>query len=179
MKNLLASLPFAAVALVLALSAPGLVPARAQEPPKELGKFGDWDALSYKDNGGMVCYAATLPKKQDGHKGAEGETILQVTDWPAKKRLGVVSLSVDYTYKKGADVELEIGKTRLKLNPVGRAAWASQEGDDAKIIRAMKSANELVLRATTDQGKAASDGYSLRGFSKALDTAHKACGVKG
>jgi hypothetical protein len=151
----------------------------APSPPKELGKFADWDALSYDDSGAQVCYAASLPKKEEGHKGAEGETILQVTHWPAKKRLGVVSLSVDYSFKKGGEVELEIGKAHFKLNPIGRAAWASQEGDDARIIRAMKSANELTLRATTDQGKEASDTYSLRGFSKAIDGASKACGVKG
>ncbi len=178
MKDKLATLASVTLALALA-SLLGSAAALAQEPPKEIAKFGDWDALSYKDSSGEVCYAATLPKKEEGHKGAAGETILQVTDWPAKKRFGVVSLSVDFTYKKGSDVELVIGKARLKLNPIGRAAWASQEGDDAKIIRAMKSADELVLRATTDQGKPATDSYSLRGFSKALDAANKACGVKG
>jgi invasion protein IalB len=167
-----------ALGLGLALGAASAAVAQPRQTPKELSRFADWTALSYREDKNDVCYAASYPKKEEGHKSKPGETNLLVTHWPSQKHFGVLSVTADYAFKKGSNVELEIDKNKFQLFTDGKTAWAP-EGDDAKIVKAMKAGNQLIVRGTTEQGKRTTDIYSLRGFSKALEAASKACGVKG
>jgi invasion protein IalB len=165
--------------VMLALAAQAL-PALAQDKakPKVLGNFGDWQALSYKEADGDVCYVASLPKKAEGHQIKPGEANLLVTHWPAKKSLGVISVTAGYEYKKDSEVQLVVGSEKFMLFTQGRTAWA-RDGGDAKIVEAMKVGKELVAHGVTGKGAATADTYALSGFVKAYEAASKACGVKG
>jgi len=175
MHSRLASMLF--VILALAAAAP---PALAQNKakPKVLGNFGDWQALTYKEADEDVCYVAGLPKKADGHQIKSGEANILVTHWPAKKNLGVISVTAGYDYKKDSEVQLIIGSEKFALFTQGRTAWA-RDGGDAKIVEAMKVGKELVAQGLTGKDVKTSDTYSLNGFAKAYEAASKACGVKG
>jgi hypothetical protein len=165
------------------------LPAAAQPkaPPKAeasgpkanvLGTFEDWQALSYKESAGPVCYVASLPKKLDGHQAKAGEANILVTHWPAQKNIGVVSVTGGYEYKKDSDVELDIGSEKFQLFTRGNTAWA-RSGDDGKIVKAFKAGRDVVAHGVNGKGGKTADTYSLAGFSKAYEAASKACGVKG
>lgn len=155
-------------------------PPKGQEQQKAnvIGTFDDWQALSYKEKGGEVCYVASLPKKLEGHQAKAGDANILVTHWPAQKNIGVVSVSSGYEYKKDSDVELDIGPEKYKLFTKGNTAWA-RDGDDAKIVKAFKAGKDVVAHGVTGKGGKTADAYSLSGFTKAYEAASKACGIKG
>ena len=175
MNRRLTSILLAMLALTAAAS-----PTFAQDKAKAkvLGNFGDWQALSYKEAEGDVCYVATLPKKSEGHQIKPGEANVLVTHWPARKNLGVISVTAGYEYKKDSEVQLAIGSEKFMLFTQGKTAWA-RDGGDAKIVDAMKVGKELVAHGMTGKGAETTDTYSLNGFAKAYEAASKACGVKG
>ncbi|HLI12219.1 MAG TPA: invasion associated locus B family protein [Alphaproteobacteria bacterium] len=182
MKSLFAP---AATILAAALAMGALHPAMAQSKQQKqaqkatvLGSFGDWQALTYKEGKDDVCYVASLPKKSEGHQSKPGETNILVTHWPAQKNIGVISVTAGYEYKKDSDVELDIGSDKFNLFTRGKTAWA-RSGDDAKIVKAMKSGRDLTAHGQTTKGTKTTDIYSLNGFTKAYETASKACGVQG
>ena len=175
MHSRLASTLLAMLALA-ALALPVLAQDKAK--PKVLGNFGDWQALSYKEADGDVCYVASLPKKSEGHQIKPGEANVLVTHWTAKKNIGVISVTAGYEYKKDSEVQLAIGSEKFMLFTQGKTAWA-RDGGDARIVEAMKVGKELVAHGVTGKGAETADTYALSGFVKAYEAASKACGVKG
>lgn len=176
MNSRLASILLAMLALPAMAS---LTLAQDKAKAKVLGNFGDWQALSYKEAAGDVCYVASLPKKSEGHQIKPGEASVLVTHWPAKKSLGVISVTAGYEYKKDSEVQLVIGSEKFKLFTQGKTAWARDGGGDAKIVEAMKTGKELIAQGLTGKDAKTIDTYSLNGFAKAYEAASKACGVKG
>lgn len=169
---------FAAILVAILALGAAASPAPGQDKAKVLGNFGDWQALSYKEGKNDVCYVASLPKKSEGHQSKPGETNVLVTHWPARKSLGVISVTAGYEYKKDSEVQLVIDNEKFMLFTRGKTAWA-RDGGDAKIVEAMKAGKELVAHGWTGKGAETADTYSLNGFAKAYEAASKACGVKG
>jgi invasion protein IalB len=169
---------FGLVATAWTLAA--IAPVSAQQPAgaEVLGDSGTWQALTYKESGADVCYAASLPKKSEGHTPKPGEANILVTHWPARKNYGVVSIAIGSAYKKDSHVEVQIGTDKFSLFTQGNRAWAN-DGDDAKIVASFKAGRDVTVRAFPAKGARTTDVYSLDGFSKAYELASKACRVKG
>ncbi|HUC61110.1 MAG TPA: invasion associated locus B family protein [Alphaproteobacteria bacterium] len=167
------------LALVGAGAALAPLPAAAQGKggAQAIGNFGSWQALTYKEGGADVCYVASLPTKSEGHAPKPGEANILVTHWPARKNFGVVSIAIGGDYKKDSHVELQIGTDKFSLFTQGNRAWAN-DGDDAKIVASFKAGRDVVVRAVPAKGARTTDVYSLDGFTKAYETASKACHVK-
>ena len=176
MNHRLASILLALLALA-AMASPALSQDKAKA--KVLTEFGDWQALSYKEPDGDVCYVASLPKKAEGHQIKAGEANVLITHWPAKKNLWAISVTAGYDYKKDSEVQLVIGSEKFMLFTQGKTAWARDGSEDAKILQAMKVGKELVAHGLTGKDAKTTDTYSLNGFVKAFEAASKACGIKG
>jgi len=179
------------LALGLALALAAALPigsAQAQQKPAAakpgqpkatvIGTYGDWQALTYKHAASETCYVASFPKKSEGHQPKFGDANILVTHWPAQKSIGVVSVSGGFDYKKDSSVEFLVGDDKFSLFTQGPHAWA-QDGEDAKIVKAMKAGKEAVASAVAAAGTKTKDTYSLDGFTKAYEEASKACKVKG
>src|SRR5215813_10040023 len=78
-------------------------PASAQTP-KPIGTFGDWQALTYEENGKPVCYVFTEPAKKEGQYTSRGQVYALVTNRPTDKKLNVVTIIAGYAYKEDSDV---------------------------------------------------------------------------
>jgi len=148
-------------------------PASAQTP-KPIGTFGDWQALTYEENGKPVCYVFTEPAKKEGQYTSRGQVYALVTNRPADKKLNVVTIIAGYAYKEDSDVTLQIGDQKFTLFTQEGMAWATDE-DDPKIVDALKKGNDMVVRGTSSKGTETIDTYSLMGFSKAYDAIGAAC----
>lgn len=154
----------------------------AQAPSSASGfidNFDDWSAFSEKENGKPLCYMASLPKKAEGATGKRGDAYMMVTHRPAEKTTGEVSVRAGYTYKEGTEVEVRVGGGQpIMLFTDQGFAWTREAKTDQALIAAMKAGASLTVKGTSSRGTQTTDTYSLKGFTAALETINKACGVK-
>ena len=59
--------------------------AYAAEESKSLGEYGDWQSYMYNDNGNLICYMLSLPKKDEGKYTKRGDIYTVITHRPAEK----------------------------------------------------------------------------------------------
>ena len=70
--------------------------------PQVLGEYGDWIAYYYQDRGGIVCYMASTPKKDEGKYTKRGDIYTVITHRPSEKSYDVVNFVAGYTFKPGS-----------------------------------------------------------------------------
>ena len=175
----------ARIVIVLLLLGFGATSALADEP-KSFGVFSDWEAVTFKDAKGKVCYITSHPKKADAAimNRQAALTYVMVTHRPAEKTFDVVNIVAGYNYKDGSKVTVDIDNEKLNLYTANNAAWAwdnptaDDQATDKKLVEAMRKGTSLVVHGTTARGTQTTDTYSLIGFNKAYTAIGTACGVK-
>lgn len=159
-----------AASLLVAAAAASAAESRA------LGDFGAWQAYSYGEAGGKVCYASAAADRTEGGARGRKPTYLAVTN-RANSR-GEVSVTGTYGFKADSDAELQIGGMKYTFFTRGDSAWSKQAGADKSIVAALEKGREVVVRATPAKGRPILDVIPLDGFTKALAAIDKACRVK-
>ncbi len=147
--------------------------------PQVLGEYGDWIAYYYQDKGGVVCYMASTPKKDEGKYTKRGDIYTVITHRPAEKSYDVVNINAGYTYKPNSKVVVKIGnKSYNRLFIDGDKAWAIDESADKELVSAMKRGSRMIITGTSNKGTDTKDTYSLSGFSQAYLAISKKCKKK-
>jgi hypothetical protein len=159
----------AAAALMLAAG-----PASAQGPSK-IGGSGDWAAYTLPDDGGTVCYMASVPKKAEGKYTKRDDAFALVTNRPSAKTSGVVSIVAGYTYKAGEAVTVQIDRESYRLFTDGDRAWTPGPEVDGKLVAAMRKGRTMVVKGRSSRGTLTTDTYSLIGFTATKAVIDKAC----
>jgi hypothetical protein len=152
------------------------IPAYASEQ-KEIGKFGNWSAYVFEENGGKVCYMAAKPTKAVGKYSKRGDVVAMITHRPAEGTKNVFSYMSGYGYKKGSDVTLSIDSKKFTLFTQNDMAWAADAGADGNIAEAIKKGSKMVVKGVSGKGTATTDTYSLKGSTKAYEAITTACGL--
>lgn len=152
-----------------------MVPPAHGEDAKSLGKFGDWESFSYTDRGAKVCYAATVLKSSEKAPKKRGLAIITLTNRPADKSIGVISIEPGLTLKKSVAPGLNVGTAKFELYVQGRSAWAR---DDKAVVAAMLKARLALFHGVPETGTPFVDTYSLAGFDKARTAIDTACVVR-
>lgn len=161
---------------VFLVSFAGAAPSSA---PKMIGEYDDWVAYYHKDAGGIVCYMASTPKKDEGKYTKRGDIYAVVTHRPSEKSFDVINFSAGYTYKPDTAVTVKIGsQTFNKLFTSGDKAWAVSERVDQELVAAMKRGSRMIVNGTSAKGTATKDTYSLAGFGSAYKAISAKCGKK-
>ena len=143
---------------------------------ERLGDYGKWQAYAFDENGAKACYIASQPTKDEGAYSQRGDIYAMVTHRPAEKIRDEVSLAAGYVYKEQTAVSVSIDGRNFRLNPYEDTAWAPDPTSDQKIVAAMKAGTTMVVQGVSERGTQTKDTYSLIGFSKAYQTAARACG---
>jgi hypothetical protein len=150
-------------------------PARAEDPTS-LGKFGDWEAFSYKTAESTVCYAFSAPVKTKASKKVTRDpAYFMISNFPAKKVKGQVSTIIGYTFKSDSEVDLKVGSKDYSLYPVGNGAWADKAETEKAIIAAMKASKSFTVSGISAKGTNTIDSYSTNGISAALGKIDATC----
>ena len=71
--------------------------------------------------------------------------------------------------------ESKINKKTFKLFTQQDGAWSANPELDAKLVRAMKSGNRMVVYGISSRGTKTTDTYSLSGFTAMKKRIDKAC----
>ena len=90
--------------LVLAALAAWVVPTAAQD----LGRFKDWSAHQFTEDGKRLCLMFTQPKKDEGNYKRRGEIFALVSHRPDEQQFGVVSFEMGYPFAPGKELSVSI-----------------------------------------------------------------------
>lgn len=162
---------FALPLLALALCPTG---AAAQQNQQLLGQFSDWAAYSASAQGGKVCFAISQPKKRAPEGLNRDPAYFFVTNRPADKVRGEVSMQVGFPMKDGDPAHVSIGSGDFALVVQGERAWTNGKDDD-RIVAAMRGGHDMTIKSTSTRGHETVDTYSLAGVSAALDKINQEC----
>lgn len=163
----------AAIALV---AGPFAAMAQADLPRPLLAIFM-WRALASGPPDNPVCYVTHKPEAvlQAGQR-ANPRPMLFVSWRPAKASANVVTVFAAYRFKAGSEATIEFSpQISYKLFTNRDTAWAWTSEDDAAIVEAMRLAQFVTVRGTSEAGAALADTYSLTGFTAAAARAIQTC----
>ena len=151
-----------------------LSPLKAEEL-KEIGKYKDWRTMVLVEPTGKVCFAQSSPVLQ-APKTNKRDARLFVTFRPSEKIKDEISTSPGYEFNKKNSVIATSGKNKIKFDIVQKGfAWIADNKIEKKMVKVMKKGSRIMITGYNQKGSQTIDHYSLLGFTKAYNTAKKAC----
>ena len=142
---------------------------------KKLGTYKDWQAISVFNESGKVCFAQSKPVLQSPKKNKR-DARLFVTFRPSEKISDEISASPGYEFNKKNSVIATSGKNKIKFDIVQQGfAWIADNKIEKKMVKVMKKGSRIMITGYNQKGSQTIDHYSLLGFTKAYNTAKKAC----
>ena len=142
--------------------------------PKSLGKYKNWEAFTYDDGKGKICFAQTIPTERSPKNFKRDDSRLFVTFRKQEKIKNEISVTSGHVYKKST-VVAKSGKNEFAFFSQGKFAWVSDEEEELNLIKVMKKASKLSISAADMSNSKTKDLYSMMGFTKAYNTARKSC----
>jgi len=148
----------------------------AAEDDEALGRFRDWYAVAYVENGKKICYMVTQPTKSEGEYTVRGPAYVQVTRREGDGVPDVVSFEAGYPYKEASEVAVAVDGKAHTLFTDGQTAWAYDEKSDKALVNAMAKGSKMVVKGRSGRDTLTTDTYSLLGFIAARRAITQACG---
>ena len=142
--------------------------------PKSIGKYKNWETFVYNDGKGKVCFAQTMPLERAPKNFKREQSRLFVTFRKAENIKNEISITSGHEYKS-ASVTAKSGKNEFSFFSQGIFAWLLDGEEEYNLIKTMKKASKLSVRAMAKNGSQTKDLYSMMGFSKAYNAAKKSC----
>ena len=141
---------------------------------RSTGKYKNWESFTVQTDKGKICFAQTIPTKRAPASVKREKSKLFVTFRPSENIKDEVSLTSGHDYKSST-VTASSGKKRYSFFSQKSFAWLLDDQEERNFIKLMKRATNLIIKARTTKGAETTDHYSMMGFTKAYNTAKKAC----
>ena len=133
------------------------------EDLKKVGKFKDWEVMIMAETSGKVCFAQSTPVLQ-APKTNKRDARLFITFRPNEKISNEISTTAGYEFNKNNSVLATSGNNKFKFDIKQQGfAWMTSNKKENIMVKVMKKGSQTI------------DHYSLLGFTKAYNTAKKAC----
>jgi len=150
----------------------------ASTSPKLINVYKAWEAYTYKESSGKVCYMASVPTKSEGKYTYRGDIIALITHRPGDASRDVFSFTTGYSFKVNSEVTLKIDNKKWTLFTDKDTAWAKDEKTDREISKAIQKGSKMTLEGYSSRGTYTKDTFSLRGSTAAYQAISRACGIK-
>ena len=145
------------------------------EDLKKVGKFKDWETMVLAEESGKVCFAQSIPVLQAPKKNKR-EARLFVTFRPGEKIKNEISTTSGYEFNKNNSVTATSGNNKFKFDIKQQGfAWMTSKKKENIMVKIMKKGSRIMVTGYNEKGSQTIDHYSLLGFTKAYNTAKKAC----
>ena len=142
---------------------------------KKMGKFKDWEVMIMSETSGKVCFAQSTPVLQAPKKNNR-DARLFVTFRPGEKITNEISTTAGYEFNKNNSVLATSGNNKFKFDIKQQGfAWMTSNKKENIMIKIMKKGSRIMVTGYNEKGSQTIDHYSLLGFTKAYNTAKKAC----
>ena len=142
--------------------------------PRSTGKYKNWESFTAETDKGKICFAQTTPTKRAPASIKREKSKLFVTFRPSENINDEVSITSGHEYKSSS-VTARSGKNNFSFFSQNNFAWLLDEREEQKLIKTMKRATDLMIKANSKKGTQSTDHYSMMGFTKAYNTAKKNC----
>ena len=150
-------------------------PVSAQDQTR-LGAFKYWSAFTADAPDGKVCWAATAPISTDYSGESRSDVFIMVSIRPSAGVSGEISVISGYPYDEKRTAQVKIGNDTFSFFTSEDGAWLETRREEEQMIRAMKAGSKASVTGYSSSGSRSNDSFSLLGFTKAYNTAKKACG---
>ncbi len=172
--------------LILALLVPAVADAADMKKPappakgaaaapsdgrKSIGKFDDWEAVTYQESGQTVCYAGTRAQKSSPAIPNRGEVILWVTERHGLR--DIVAIGAGMTYPDKATVTVQVDQSGLDFYTDASRPKNAFARDNKATVAAFQRGSRAIARSPGT--KDVTDTFSLKGFGAAYAAIVKAC----
>ena len=145
------------------------------EDLKKVGKFKDWEVMVMTETSGKVCFAQSAPVLQ-APKNNKRDARLFITFRPSEKISNEISATAGYEFNKKNTVLATSGNNKFKFDIKQQGfAWMTSNKKEKIMVKVMKKGSRIMLSGYNEKGSQTIDHYSLLGFTKAYNTAKKAC----
>ena len=145
------------------------------EDLKKIGKYKDWETMILAEASGKVCFAQSSPILQSP-KTNKRDARLFVTFRPSEKITNEISTTAGYEFNKNNSVLATSGNNKFKFDIKQQGfAWMTSNKKEKIMVRVMKKGSRIMVTGYNEKGSQTIDHYSLLGFTKAYNTAKKAC----
>ena len=145
------------------------------EDLKKIGKYKDWETMVLSETSGKVCFAQSSPILQSP-KTNKRDARLFVTFRPSEKITNEISTTAGYEFNKNNSVLAKSGNNKFKFDIKQQGfAWMTSNKKEKIMVRVMKKGSRIMVTGYNEKGSQTIDHYSLLGFTKAYNTAKKAC----
>ena len=145
------------------------------EDLKKVSKFNDWEVMVITEASGKVCFAQSIPVLQAPKKNKR-DARLFITFRPGEKIANEISATAGYEFNKNNTVLATSGNNKFKFDIKQQGfAWMTSNKKEKIMVKVMKKGSRIMLSGYNEKGSQTIDHYSLLGFTKAYNTAKKAC----
>ena len=145
------------------------------EELNKIGTFKDWDAIVVTNGDSKVCFAQSKPVLQSPKKN-DRDARLFVTFRPGEKIANEISTTAGYEFNKKNTVLATSGNNKFKFDIKQQGfAWMTSNKKEKIMVKIMKKGSRIMVTGYNEKGSQTIDHYSLLGFTKAYNTAKKAC----
>mgnify|MGYP001263231297 FL=1 len=145
------------------------------EDIKKVGKFKDWEVMVISEPSGKVCFAQSSPVLQAPKKNKR-DARLFITFRPGEKISNEISATAGYEFNKDNTVLATSGNNKFKFDIKQQGfAWMTSNKKEKIMVKVMKKGSRIMIEGHNQEGSHTIDHYSLLGFTKAYNTAKKAC----
>ena len=145
------------------------------EELNKIGTFKDWDAIVVTNGDSKVCFAQSKPVLQSPKKN-DRDARLFVTFRPSEKISNEISTTAGYEFNKNNSVLATSGNNKFKFDIKQQGfAWMTSNKKENIMVKVMKKGSRIMIAGYNEKGSQTIDHYSLLGFTKAYNTAKKAC----
>ena len=142
---------------------------------KKIGKFKDWEVLVMSEVSGKICFAQSIPVLQ-APKTNKRDARLFVTFRPNEKISNEISATAGYEFNKNNSVLATSGNNKFKFDIKQQGfAWMTSGKKENIMVKVMKKGSRIMVTGYNEKGSQTIDHYSLLGFTKAYNSAKKAC----
>ena len=145
------------------------------EDLKKVSKFKDWEVMVMSEASGKVCFAQSTPVLQAPKKNKR-DARLFISFRPGEKISNEISATAGYEFNKNNTVLATSGNNKFKFDIKQQGfAWMTSNKKEKIMVKVMKKESRIMLSGYNEKGSKTIDHYSLLGFTKAYNTAKKAC----
>ena len=142
---------------------------------KKIGKYKDWEVMVVSEQSGKVCFAQSIPVLQ-APKSNKRDARLFVTFRPSEKISNEISTTPGYEFNKDNTVLATSGNNKFKFDIKQQGfAWMTSGKKEKIMVKVMKKGSRIMVTGYNEKGSQTIDHYSLLGFTKAYNSAKKAC----
>lgn len=150
----------------------------ANATPTLLGSYKSWDAFTFNNGKGKVCYIVSAPTDSSPKNVKRGDIYLLISHRPAEKVRNEVNIIAGYPYGPNSSVRATVDGKAYELFTQGENAWLEKPADETRMVEAMKAGATLTVVGKSNRGTTTTDRYSLLGFTAAHNAISKACGAQ-